>query len=147
MTYIVSIFLKFSIRYFCSIFFFLISYSSTFLSIYHICSQCDLFPLQISLISLFEMSQPFSRESPSFSQSQTNPGIVIPLVKISCSLTSEGNTTGVRWTHYLRNDLELVIQEMQGSSPANEKHLAMKVVAGAEYLVCDESLCARLSML
>ncbi|KAM0134047.1 hypothetical protein ACHAO1_005875 [Botrytis cinerea] len=80
------------------------------------------------------MSQPFSRESPSFSQSQTNPGIVIPLVKISCSLTSEGNTTGVRWTHYLRNDLELVIQEMQGSSPANEKHLAMKVVAGAEYL-------------
>ncbi|TEY86466.1 hypothetical protein BOTCAL_0008g00410 [Botryotinia calthae] len=80
------------------------------------------------------MSQFFSRESPNFSQSQSNSAIVIPLVKFSFSLINEGNTTGVQWTHYLRNDLELVIQEVQGSNSGNEKHLVMKVVAGAEYL-------------
>ncbi|KAF5870408.1 uncharacterized protein Bfra_009794 [Botrytis fragariae] len=87
------------------------------------------------------MSRFFSQESLTFSQSQLNPAIVVPLVKFSCSLTNEGNTTGVQWTHYSRSDLELVIQEVQVSSSENEKHLLMKVVAGAEYLVCDEFLC------
>ncbi|TGO19724.1 hypothetical protein BPAE_0336g00040 [Botrytis paeoniae] len=80
------------------------------------------------------MSRFFSRESPTFSQSQLNSAIVVPLVKFSCSLTNQGDTTGAQWTHYSRSDLELVIQEVQVNSSENEKHLLMKVVAGAEYL-------------
>ncbi|TGO62069.1 hypothetical protein BCON_0022g00060 [Botryotinia convoluta] len=87
------------------------------------------------------MSRFFSQESLTFSQSQLNSAIVVPLVKFSCSLTNQGDTTGAQWTHYSRSDLELVIQEVQVSSSGNEKHLLMKVVAGAEYLVCDKSLC------
>ncbi|KAF7950385.1 hypothetical protein EAE96_007672 [Botrytis aclada] len=80
------------------------------------------------------MSRFFSRDSSTFSQSQPNPSIVVPLVKFSCSLTNQVDTTGAQWTHYSRSDLELVIQEVLVSSPGNEKHLLMKVVAGAEYL-------------
>lgn len=86
------------------------------------------------------MSRFFSRESPTFPQSQLNSAIILPLVKFSCSLTNQGDATGAQWTHYSRSDLELVIQEVQVSSSGNEKHLLMKVVAGAEYLVCDKSL-------
>ncbi|KAF7890883.1 uncharacterized protein EAF01_010692 [Botrytis porri] len=80
------------------------------------------------------MSRFFSQESPTFSQSQLNSTIVVPLVKFSCSLTNQGDTAGAQWTHYSRSDLELVIQEVQVSSSGKEQHLLMKVVAGAEYL-------------
>ncbi|EDN99581.1 predicted protein [Sclerotinia sclerotiorum 1980 UF-70] len=81
------------------------------------------------------MSQFFSQESHlTFQQSQQNLTIVVPLVKFSCSSVNQGSTTGIQWSHYLRNDLELVIQEMQNGSSGNEKNLMMKVVAGADYL-------------
>ncbi|CAD6446231.1 75fc1077-f955-4e64-8beb-cd1ebfd97997 [Sclerotinia trifoliorum] len=81
------------------------------------------------------MTQFFSRQSHlNFQQSQQNLTIVVPLVKFSCSLVNQGSTTGIQWSHYLRNDLELVIQEMQAGGSGNEKNLMMKVVAGAEYL-------------
>ncbi|QSZ36292.1 hypothetical protein DSL72_007418 [Monilinia vaccinii-corymbosi] len=85
------------------------------------------------------MSRFFSHESHlNVQQPQRNSTIVVPLVKFSCSLTHQGSTTGSQWTHYSRNDLELVIQEVQveGSQCQNESasHLVMKVVAGAEYL-------------
>lgn len=87
------------------------------------------------------MSQSFSRESHlNFQQPQRNSNIVVPLVKFSFSLTHQSSTTGSQWTHYSRNDLELVIQEVQVGSlrlhNESESHLVMKVVAGAEYLVC-----------
>ncbi|KAF7861860.1 hypothetical protein EAF04_007742 [Stromatinia cepivora] len=88
------------------------------------------------------MSQFFSQESHlTFQQSQRNQTIVVPLVKFSCSLTNQGSTIGAQWTHYSRNDLELVIQEVQVRSAGNENNLMMKVVAGAEYLVSYISLC------
>ncbi|KAI9650749.1 hypothetical protein NHQ30_000774 [Ciborinia camelliae] len=91
------------------------------------------------------MSQFFSQESHlNIQQSQRNSAIVVPLVKFSCSLTHQGSTTGSQWTHYSRNDLELVIQEVQVGSPQGQNestsHFVMKVVAGAEYLVCPTYL-------
>ncbi|KAB8293959.1 hypothetical protein EYC80_009431 [Monilinia laxa] len=85
------------------------------------------------------MSQFFSHESHlNFQQPQRNPNTIVPLVKFSYSLTHQGSATGSKWTHYSRNDLELVIQEVRVGSPRfqneSQSHLVMKVVAGAEYL-------------
>ncbi|RAL67048.1 hypothetical protein DID88_007828 [Monilinia fructigena] len=85
------------------------------------------------------MSQFFSHESHlNFQQHQRNSNTIVPLVKFSYSLTRQGSATGSKWTHYSRNDLELVVQEVQVGSPRfqneSQSHLVMKVVAGAEYL-------------
>ncbi|ESZ90145.1 hypothetical protein SBOR_9472 [Sclerotinia borealis F-4128] len=83
------------------------------------------------------MSQFFSQESHhNVPQPPRSSTIVVPLVKFSCSLTHQGSTTGSHWTHYSRNDLELVIQRVQVGDPQGQQRsdLVMKVVAGAEYL-------------
>lgn len=85
------------------------------------------------------MSQFFSQGSHLISQQpERSSAIVVPLVKFSCSLSNQNDTTSAKWSHYSRNDLELVIQEVHLNGPQgqNESHLVMKVVAGAEYLVC-----------
>lgn len=88
------------------------------------------------------MSRFFSQEA-HFNNPLSQPGsnIVIPLVKFSCSSTHKSSIAPSHWTHYSRKDLELVIQNVQvgHSQFQNEsrRHSVMKVVAGAEYLVCD----------